>query len=342
MSILPGRSERNLTVALLGVIALFLGLILVALGTIVGLLLSGNSSTPTELVPTLTPTFTPTIPPTLTPTETPTATPTPTPSPTRIPIPISTPTRTPTYTPTRTPTITPTATWPAPVVTLTASTSMAVQGQPFTLSWYIQYVIAAYLSGCGIPGEVGITGPNGSRQVSCDVVGAQIYRLRALRTGMLDVVRQATVEITPNANLGVSKADAPDPVTAGTNLTYTLTVTNNGPSAASSVTVSDPLPAQTTFQSVSAPGGWTCTTPVAGTNGTVSCTKSSMTNGESATFTIAVQVSSTASGTLSNTVTVSSSTADLNTTNNTDSEDTTVTPPTPTPTETVPTVSPTP
>src|SRR5204863_10172109 len=41
----------------------------------------------------------------------------------------------------------------------------------------------------------------------------------------------------------------PDPVTAGNNLSYTITVTNGGPSFARSVQVTDPVPAGTSFVS---------------------------------------------------------------------------------------------
>jgi len=46
----------------------------------------------------------------------------------------------------------------------------------------------------------------------------------------------------PVADLTISVTDSPDPVLAGTNLTYTLTVTNNGPDTASNVVVTDILP----------------------------------------------------------------------------------------------------
>ena len=66
--------------------------------------------------------------------------------------------------------------------------------------------------------------------------------------------------------MALTKVGSPKPVTAGDNLTYTLEATNNGPSVASSVTVSDPLPAGTTFVSVT-PSAGTCSESA----GTVSC-----------------------------------------------------------------------
>src|SRR5207248_247967 len=53
---------------------------------------------------------------------------------------------------------------------------------------------------------------------------------------------QATT-VNTSADLSIVKTDSPDPVTAGNYLTYTLSVTNAGPSNAASLSVSDPLPA---------------------------------------------------------------------------------------------------
>jgi uncharacterized repeat protein (TIGR01451 family)/uncharacterized repeat protein (TIGR02543 family) len=129
------------------------------------------------------------------------------------------------------------------------------------------------------------------------------------------------------ADLSLTKTDAPDPVSVGANLTYTLTVSNAGPSAADAV-LDDPLSANTTFQSLSAPAGWSCTTPAVGSTGTVNCDTASLAAGATVSFTLVVQVSGAAGGTtLSNTATTSSATADPNTANNTDTETTTVTTP---------------
>ena len=66
------------------------------------------------------------------------------------------------------------------------------------------------------------------------------------------------------ADLGVTVADSPDPVLAGNMVTYTITVSNNGPDPAIDASLSDPLPAGTTFVSLSSPGGWSCSTPSVG------------------------------------------------------------------------------
>ena len=50
-----------------------------------------------------------------------------------------------------------------------------------------------------------------------------------------------------SADVAITKADVPDPVTVGGPLTYTLVVTNNGPDDASSIVVTDTLPSGTTF-----------------------------------------------------------------------------------------------
>ncbi|PYN02660.1 MAG: hypothetical protein DME07_09285, partial [Candidatus Rokuibacteriota bacterium] len=130
------------------------------------------------------------------------------------------------------------------------------------------------------------------------------------------------------ADLSITKTDSPDPVAPGGTLTYSINVGNAGPNAAVAVTMSDPLPSQTTFQSVAPPAGWSCTTPPVGTTGTVSCTTSSLASGAPASFTIVVQVTpATADGTtISNTATVSSSvTSDPTSTNNSATATTTVT-----------------
>jgi len=132
--------------------------------------------------------------------------------------------------------------------------------------------------------------------------------------------------VSTSADLALTKSDAPDPILAGNNITYTLTATNNGPSDATSISFSDAVPANTTFVSFAAPAGWTATTPAVGATGTVTSTSSLMTPGASAVFTLVVQVNAGAAvgSVITNTATISSGTADPNAANNSATATTTI------------------
>lgn len=54
---------------------------------------------------------------------------------------------------------------------------------------------------------------------------------------------------TGSANLKITKTDSPDPIDVGATLTYTITVENLGPDAATGVTVTDTLPKGVDFVS---------------------------------------------------------------------------------------------
>jgi uncharacterized repeat protein (TIGR01451 family) len=114
--------------------------------------------------------------------------------------------------------------------------------------------------------------------------------------------------VAPTADLSITKTASPDPVTTGDDLTYTVTVTNNGPDPATSVTVTDNLPPETTFVSCSSTGSGVC--GGSGNNRTV--TFALLPSGASETITFVANVNcSVADGTvISNTATVSSSTPD--------------------------------
>ncbi len=126
------------------------------------------------------------------------------------------------------------------------------------------------------------------------------------------------VQVADSADLSVTNTPSPVPVLAGNNITYTQVVTNNGPSTATSASLTEVTPPNTTFQSVSFPAGWSCSTPVVGGTGTISCTNPSVAPG-AGTFTVVVKVTAgTPHGTaINDTATVSSTTADPNLANNT-------------------------
>ena len=97
----------------------------------------------------------------------------------------------------------------------------------------------------------------------------------------------------PSADVGISLGAPPNPVKAGRTLTYTITVANFGPTAASGVSLTDALPSTVQFQSEGTTQG-TCTTPAVGASGTVNCSVGSLANGATATVTLVVKVISTA------------------------------------------------
>jgi len=140
---------------------------------------------------------------------------------------------------------------------------------------------------------------------------------------------QTTVYLLSNsldADMAVTKTDLPDPVTAGGNVTYTITVSNAGPGPGNSASLSDPLPASTTFVSLVAAAGWTCSTPAVGANGTVSCTNPSVPAGANDVFTLVVATTGASVPSISNTATISATPNDPTPANNTATATTTVNP----------------
>jgi uncharacterized repeat protein (TIGR01451 family) len=71
-------------------------------------------------------------------------------------------------------------------------------------------------------------------------------------------VEDYLVTVRPAVDLGLTLRDGPDPVSLGSNLVYTLVVTNRGPSPATAVTLADQLPAGLSVLGVSATQG-SCT-----------------------------------------------------------------------------------
>ena len=124
--------------------------------------------------------------------------------------------------------------------------------------------------------------------------------------------------LVAQANLGVTITDSPDPVTSGSNVTYTITATNAGPSNATGAAVSLPLNSNSTFVSFSAPAGVTCTAPAVGSTGTVNCSFTGGFNVSASpvTITVVANVNSAFGGTLSVSASISATTSDPNPANN--------------------------
>jgi uncharacterized repeat protein (TIGR01451 family) len=121
-------------------------------------------------------------------------------------------------------------------------------------------------------------------------------------TGDNQATEPTTVQAAPPPPPGsptLSKVGSPASVTAGDGITYTLTY--DPVSLADSVNLSDALPADLTFTSLTPPAEFTCTTPPPGANGTIDCNATSLAPG-SYVFTLNVATSfDTPAGPLANT-----------------------------------------
>ena len=119
------------------------------------------------------------------------------------------------------------------------------------------------------------------------------------------------------SDLSVTLTDSPDPVSVNNTLTYTATVTNSGEGNLSGVTLTDSLPANTTFVSAT-PSQGSCS----GTT-SLNCSLGPINAGQNAT--ISIQVTPTKEGSLSNTVNASCNESETNSANNSASQSTRVT-----------------
>ena len=128
---------------------------------------------------------------------------------------------------------------------------------------------------------------------------------------------------TSGPALSLTMTDSPDPVTVGSDITYSLVVRNDGTAGATNVAVDDTLPSGAALVMAIASQG-TCS----GT-GPVHCALGSIAAGAQATVTIAARPS--VAGTLVNRATVAATEAEADMTNNTASATTTVNAPPPPP-----------
>ena len=119
------------------------------------------------------------------------------------------------------------------------------------------------------------------------------------------------------ADLSISKAVSSPTIVVGSNATYTITLTNNGPDPASSISVTDNLPSQVTFAMCSSTGGGVC----GGLANSRTVSFTSLASGASATITIVATLNcSVANGVVvGNTVSVASAVLDPVSANNSSS-----------------------
>jgi uncharacterized repeat protein (TIGR01451 family) len=124
--------------------------------------------------------------------------------------------------------------------------------------------------------------------------------------------------INTQADLSLAKTGPTAPI-AGNNVTYTITATNIGPSDAHTVALTDVIAAPVTFFAVTAPAGWSCSTPAVGATGTVTCNAATVAASTSPSISLTVHISPSApnGSQLCDQASITSTTTDPVSTNNT-------------------------
>lgn len=125
-----------------------------------------------------------------------------------------------------------------------------------------------------------------------------------------------STSVTAEVDLSLVKTDSEDPLPSGSDLVYTLSVTNNGPSSASGVVVTDILPAGVTLVDTAG----CAEDPVA----VPTCTLGAINSGASSQYTITVSIDPAPPVSIVNTASVTSTEPEIDPSDNTDDEETTL------------------
>jgi uncharacterized repeat protein (TIGR01451 family) len=105
----------------------------------------------------------------------------------------------------------------------------------------------------------------------------------------------ATTTVSLSSDIAMTKS-GPAVAAPGTDVSYTVTITNNGPSNAPNATLTDAVPANTTFVSAAQNSGpvFSCATPAVGGTGNIQCSLSGFAASATASFTFVFHVSPSA------------------------------------------------
>ena len=115
-------------------------------------------------------------------------------------------------------------------------------------------------------------------------------------------IYNVTDNIPREAELGVTATDVPDPVAPDQNISYTVNVTNNSSNGATNAQLNVPLNNTLLFQSISIPGGWTCTTPPVNGGSSFNCTTATLAAGATSSFIIELKAPLSQFGTSEQTI----------------------------------------
>jgi uncharacterized repeat protein (TIGR01451 family) len=162
----------------------------------------------------------------------------------------------------------------------------------------------------GIPVDIGAT-CNVAIKFAPKAVGPRSAYLSVKSDGGDAIVwLSGTGFAMPTADVSASVAANPNPAQANKPLYYTITVKNAGPDAATDVSLTNAIPSTTTFASVEAPNGVSCNAPAVGSTGAITCALGTLSSGAARTIKLTVKVLSGGKNSISNTATVTATSAD--------------------------------
>ena len=203
-----------------------------------------------------------------------------------------------------------TATQIAPTVSFTGAPASAPYGSTFNVTATTNASTTAVITAsgaCSITGNtVTMTSGTGTCSLTASWAADANYTAASLS--------QSTAAVA-SADLAVAMTASPSPVPVLGSVTYQITVTNNGPSPATGVVLTDPIPANTVFASIDD------LTDCAVTSGTLTCNFGSVAVGAGSAITVNLMLVPLAvpagAGTFDNTATVTANEFDPTLANNT-------------------------
>lgn len=192
----------------------------------------------------------------------------------------------------------------------------SVDGGTTFLPWVSPYIIGGLAAGAS---RIILLRGTLSAATTGEVVNTAVVESTTPDPNPDNNISTDTTPVRPSADISVIKRASPNPVLAGGQLTYTLLISNAGPSTSENVTLSDPLPAGLEDAEISTDNGVTFA-PFSG-----AYPAGDLPAGTVVTLLIRATVSPSAAGSLTNTAVVSSDTPDPEPDNNTSTEVTPVT-----------------
>ena len=194
-----------------------------------------------------------------------------------------------------------------------AGAPAAPAGQPVACTYVVSGAPARLPAGA-TAGDLVMTVSSASSMLPSTVTNRADVSTPTVDPNPLNDSSQVDVTVVTETNLGITKTASVTPAVIGDDITWTIAVSNTGPSDAFDVTVIDSVPASITDVVVDAGGDWSCTV----TGNDVACDHvGAFAALASAEFTVTGTVTASAYPELENSASVSTSTPEPDTDDNT-------------------------